>query len=118
MEPGFELVDTGLFLVSQVPWPTMQTIFGAALWQRGEACSGSASSVFFVHVRPPSSLIAPKWLRGKLTALLFRRCDLPIQIWQDNLANHILVLPLCYFQIFEKLSEMVARRKQSFSALV
>ena len=41
MEPGFELGDTGLFLVSQVPWPTMQTTFGTALWPRGEACSWS-----------------------------------------------------------------------------
>jgi hypothetical protein len=37
---------------------------------------------------------------------------------QDNLADHILVLLLGYFQIFEKLSEMVTRRQQSFGALV
>ena len=54
----------------------------------------------------------------KVNRSSFSPLHLPIQIWQDNLANHILVLLLCYFQIFEKLSEMVARRKQSFSALV
>jgi hypothetical protein len=62
--------------------------------------------------------IVPKWLRGQLPALLFRRSDLPIQVRQDNLANHVLVLLLRYFQIFEKLSEMITRSKQSFSALV